>query len=125
MPLISEAGALLTGRWHAFGRPRKAALHDLEGFTRNQEALAVNQAGINASATCAHEYPPAKRRFATDQSEEKTSRVIARQRCPKVISPLANANCSDVDPTAGARWRRDCARQLKRKWRLTASSLRT
>ena len=29
--------------------------HDLEGFTRNLSALVVNQAGINASATCAHE----------------------------------------------------------------------
>src|SRR5215204_5152061 len=29
--------------------------HDLEGSTRNQEKLAVNQAGIKASATCSQE----------------------------------------------------------------------
>jgi hypothetical protein len=51
--------------WLTFGRSFVLSLgnaHDLEGFTRNLSALAVNQAGINASATCAHEYPPAKRR---------------------------------------------------------------
>src|SRR5215510_13458694 len=99
--------------------------HDLVGFTRNQETLVENQAGINASTTWSHEYPPAKRRLANESKEENTSRVMAWQRCPKVFSPLANANCSDVDATVGARWRSDCARQLKRKWRLTASSLRT
>ena len=39
-----------------------AWVHDLEGFTRNLSGQGMNQAGINASATCAHEYPPAKRR---------------------------------------------------------------
>src|SRR5882762_3810314 len=100
-------------------------VHDLEGFTRNQSALEVPQAGINASATCSHEYPPAKRRLAKDNKDRNTSRAIARQRCPKVRSPLANANCSDVEATVGMRWSNDCARQLNRRWRLTASSLRT
>ena len=105
--------------------PHRARTHDLAGFTRNGSALEVNQAGINASTTCSHEYPPAKRRLAKDNKEENTSRVIAWQRCPKVFSPLANANCSDVEATVGVRWRSDCARQLNRRWRLTASSLRT
>src|ERR1051325_6742092 len=39
-----------------------ASQHDLEGFTRNLSALGVTQAGIKASVTCSHEYPPAKRR---------------------------------------------------------------
>jgi hypothetical protein len=99
--------------------------HDLEGFTRNTSTREVNHAGINDSATCIHEYPPANRRWAKDNRERNTSRVIVRQRCPKVISPLANANCSDVDAIVGVRWRIDCARQLSRRWRLTASSLRT
>src|SRR6476469_2164499 len=59
--------------------------HDLAGFTRNASALAVNQAGINASTTCSQEYPPAKRRCANVNREENTSRVIAWQRCPKVF----------------------------------------
>ena len=52
---------------------------------------------------------------ALESRAEKTSRVIARQRCPKVIVPLANANCSDVEAIVGVRWRIDCARQLKRR----------
>src|SRR5262245_57638528 len=79
---------------------------------RNTSALGVNHPGINVSVTCSQEYPPAKRRWATESNEEKTSRVIARQRCPKVIVPLANAKCSEVEAIAGARCRSDCARQL-------------
>src|SRR5215813_8047500 len=86
--------------------------HDFEGFPWNVCALIINHAGIKASVTCSHEYPPANRRWATESKEEKTSRVIARQRCPKVIAPLANTNCSEVEAIAGARWRSDCARQL-------------
>src|SRR5262245_41754424 len=87
--------------------------------------LVVAHVGIKTSATCSHENPSAKRRLATAKKEWKTSRPIARQRCPKVISPWANANFSEVEAMAGARWSSDCARQLKRRWRLTASSLRT
>jgi hypothetical protein len=36
-------------------REQRELAHDLEGFTRNLFALVVNQAGINASVTCAHE----------------------------------------------------------------------
>jgi hypothetical protein len=57
--------------------------------------------------------------------ERKTSLDMARHRCPKVIFPLANLNLSDSDAGADARWISDCDTQLKRKWRLTASSLRT
>jgi hypothetical protein len=54
-----------------------------------------------------------------------TSRAIVRHLCPKVVSPFANANLSVSAPEAGARWTSDCATQLNRKWRVTASSLRT
>jgi hypothetical protein len=37
-------------------------LHDFAGFAWNFSALGVNQAGINASVICSHEYPPANRR---------------------------------------------------------------
>ena len=90
-------------------------VHDFEGFTRNFSTLGVNHAGINASTTCSHEYPPAKRRWASESTEENTSRVIAQQRCPKVMVPLANANCSEVDPTVGVRWRMDCAERSLEK----------
>src|SRR5262249_51514106 len=116
----SSGSPATSSRWG-----RSASTHDLEGFTRNQSTLEVTQAGIKASATCSHEYPPAKRRLAKENTDRKTSRAIARQRCPKVLSPLANANCSEVEATVGMRWSTDCARQLNRRWRLTASSLRT
>lgn len=48
------------------------------GFTRAPSALVTNQAGINAFATCAHEYPPAKRRRAKESKDRNTSRVIVR-----------------------------------------------
>ena len=40
-------------------------------------------------------------------------------------SVCENANLSVSDPDAGACWSSDCATQLKRKGRFTASSLRT
>ena len=110
---IPVAWTVLAGNTkHAWRGEWLRMLHDLEGFTRNQPAWEVTQAGINASATCSHEYPPAKRRLAKDNKDRKTSRAIARQRCPKVLSPLANANCSEVEAIVGMRWSNDCARQL-------------
>ena len=76
-------------------------------------------------STSSHDFPSAKRRLLNSSIERKTSLAIVRHRCPKVVFPLANSNLSDSDTTADARWMSDCDTQLKRKWRLTASSLRT
>jgi len=82
-------------------------------------------AGINVSKIASQERPCANSWVTNCSSPCRTSRVIARHLWPKVGSPLANANLSVSTPEAGARWTNDCATQLKRKWRWTASSLRT
>src|SRR5262245_57315420 len=82
-------------------------------------------AGINVSKIASQERPCANSWATNCSSPCRTSRVIARHLWPKVGSPLANANLSVSAPEAGARWTNDCATQLKRKWRWTASSLRT
>ena len=82
-------------------------------------------AGINVSKIASQERPCANSWVTNCSSPCRTSRVIARHLWPKVGAPLANANLSVSTPEAGARWTNDCATQLKRKWRWTASSLRT
>src|SRR5262249_37278085 len=81
--------------------------------------------GINISRMCSHLWPRASRDAAHRNSPSSASRAIARAFCPTVIAPCANANLSEADGDVDARCSSDCATQLKRKWRVTASSFRT
>src|SRR4029450_7025942 len=87
--------------------------------------VATDYAGINTSKMCSQLCPWANSCSTSLSRLCNASRAIVRTRCPMVLAPCANANLSVSDPEAGACWSNDCATQLKRKWRLTASSLRT
>ena len=87
--------------------------------------VATYYAGINTSKMCSQLWPWANSCSTSLSRLCNASRAIVRTRCPMVMSPCANANLSVSDPDAGACWSNDCATQLKRKWRLTAASLRT
>src|SRR4029453_109053 len=82
-------------------------------------------AGKRSSKMSSHLRPRANSEATNRKSPDHASRTIVWHLCPQVLSPCANANLSEVAPEAGACWTNDCATQLKRKWRLTASSLRT
>ena len=99
--------------------------HDLEITMAMGRARRIVYAGITMSKMCSHDWPWANKCSTSLRSPWNASRAIARTFCPTVLSPCANANLSDVDPMAGARWSSDCAMQLNQKWRVTASSLRT
>ena len=64
----------------------------------------VSYAGINTSKMCSHEWPWANNCSTSWRRPWNASRAIVRTFCPIVCSPCANANLSDVDPAAGARW---------------------
>ena len=88
-------------------------------------SVTMDYAGINTSKICSQLCPWASSCSTSWSRFFNASRAIVRTFCPMVTSPCANANLSVSDPEAGALWSNDCATQLKRKWRLTASSLRT
>jgi insertion element IS1 protein InsB len=111
---------------------RLKALLEPFGLTRYYTRLgglswfvATDYAGINTSKMCAQLWPWANSCSTSLSRLCNASRAIVRTRCPMVMAPCANANLSVSDPEAGACWSNDCATQLKRQWRLTASSLRT
>src|SRR4029453_954246 len=86
--------------------------------------VATYYAGINTSKMCSQLWPWANSCSTSLSRLCNASRAIVRTRCPMVMVPCANANLSVADPEAGVCWSNDCATQLKRKWRWTASSLR-
>jgi hypothetical protein len=81
--------------------------------------------GMSISRICSHLWPRASRDAVNRNSPSSASRAIARAFCPTVITPCANANLSEADGDVGTCWSHDCATQLNRQWRVTASSWRT
>ena len=82
-------------------------------------------AGSHSAKMSSHLRPRANSEATNRKRPAHASRTLVWPLCPQVLSPFANANLSEVAPEAGACWTSDCATQLKRQWRLTASSLHT